>query len=301
MTFVKSHDEIQDLSVTIGCVNVRSLRNKTHDFVDNILEDKYDICMITETWLDGADDVIMTEATPSGFCFDHQPREQRAGGGVGLLCKQNFRPQRRPTLQKNTFEYCEWTLKIKNENILAVVIYRPPYSEHHLHSVTEFIKEFCDYQETIITSPHKIIIGGDFNIHCELFDDNDSNKFRDMLTKFTLTNHVQMPTHTGGHTLDLLITREHDDIIIHPIEARSFISDHCFIYAKTTFKSHPPKEKQITFRRLKAINLPEFKSDIEISELNDFGNKTVHEKAATYDRVLTDILDKHAPKITKKH
>ena len=145
-----------------------------------------------------------------------------------------------------------------------------------------------------------ILIGGDFNVHIELFENNDFKNLRDMLTTFSAVNHVHVPTHIRGHTLDLLITREHDHIIVQPPESPAFISDHCFIRCETTFKKQAPKEKEITFRRLKAINLPKFKSDIEASELSDLGNKSVHEKATTYDRVLSQILDSHAPRITKR-
>ena len=36
--------------MTVGVVNVRSIKNKTVDFVDNIINDNYDLCMVTETW-----------------------------------------------------------------------------------------------------------------------------------------------------------------------------------------------------------------------------------------------------------
>ena len=98
--------EIPTSNVIVGCVNVRSIRNKTHDFVDNVLTDDYDICMVTETWLDGADSVPATEATPGGYVFDYQPRQGRTGGGVGLLCKKEFKIIKRHTSRMESFEFC---------------------------------------------------------------------------------------------------------------------------------------------------------------------------------------------------
>ena len=288
-----------DTKVTIGCVNVRSLRNKTADFIDNIMDDNYDLCMITETWLDDTDDVIVAEATPTGFVLDHLPRVDRTGGGVGLLCRQSFRPQRQPIKQMKTFEYCEWTLKIMSEAMLVVVVYRPPYSEKHPYSVSDFVEDFSLYLETVITLPYKIIIGGDFNIHTDIIENDNSKKFGDMLTMFCLSNHVQVPTHIGGHTLDLFITRDCDEILVNPPELRYFISDHRFLRFKTIIHREAPAAKEITFRRLNSIDMTKFKEDIMASDLNIVENKNVHEKAAIYDRVLAEILDSHAPKITK--
>ena len=41
--------DIYNNKLNIGCVNIRSIRNKTTIFLDNIIDEKLDICMITET------------------------------------------------------------------------------------------------------------------------------------------------------------------------------------------------------------------------------------------------------------
>lgn len=41
----------------------------------------------------------------------------------------------------------------------------------------------------------------------------DSAKFADILELMCLTQHVRSPTHIQGHILDLVITRNFDDII----------------------------------------------------------------------------------------
>ena len=292
-------DSISSTNVVLGCVNVRSIRNKTHEFVDNIITDNYDICMITETWLDGADNVIATEATPGGYSFDYEPRRGRTGGGVGLLCKQEFKITRRITRPMDTFEFCEWTLNLRNEIITVVVVYRPPYTNLNRHTISDFTAEFGCYLESLITAPQRILIGGDFNIHMDSSDDNDTRKFNDLLSTFTLVNHVHFQTHTGGHTLDLILTRSNDNLLVNQPEAKSFISDHCFIRTVTSLIKSESHSKQITFRRINNINLTNFKSDSQASELFKLNGKSVHEKAATYDQVLAEILDAHAPMVSK--
>ena len=44
-------------------------------------------------------------------------------------------------------------------------------------------------------------------------DDPDARAFLDLLASMGLKQHVNVPTPVSGHTLDLIIMREHDLII----------------------------------------------------------------------------------------
>jgi hypothetical protein len=82
-------------------------------------------------------------------------------------------------------------------------------------------------------SKELLLILGDFNIHVDVADNLDSIKFLDMLESVGLQQHVKHPTHVGGHTLDLIITRQIDRIISVEPRADQFLSDHsstlCFL------------------------------------------------------------------------
>ena len=56
------------------------------------------------------------------------------------------------------------------------------------------------------------MITGDFNFHVDDCSDKDAAKFKDLLLEFGLQQHVNVPTHRDGHTLDLFITRKYDRI-----------------------------------------------------------------------------------------
>jgi len=62
----------------LSTVNTRSVRGKTADLLQHVLEDNIDLCLITETWLqtDG-DDVVGGELSQEGYCFDDVPRSDR--------------------------------------------------------------------------------------------------------------------------------------------------------------------------------------------------------------------------------
>ena len=162
--------------MTVGVVNVRSIKNKTVDFVDNIINDNYDLCMVTEMWLTNSDSLVVNEATPSGYYFDHVQRSDRAGGGIGIVCKSSVKPKEISAGQKKTYEVSEWILRSITDIFNVAVIYRPPYCEQNKVSITDFTAEFSSCLENIITTPHKLVIGGDFNIHVEDTGNSETNK-----------------------------------------------------------------------------------------------------------------------------
>ena len=76
-----------------------------------------------------------------------------------------------------------------------------------------FLEEFGSYLETIILSPESLILTEDYNFHVDVEDDPDARAFLDLLASMGLKQHVNVPTHVSGHTLDLMIKREHDLVI----------------------------------------------------------------------------------------
>ena len=68
-----------------SCLNVQSLRNKTSEFHDFVVENMLDVVAVTETWLESSgDEIVIAELTPAGYTFQHIPRV------VGLLYKSNL-------------------------------------------------------------------------------------------------------------------------------------------------------------------------------------------------------------------
>ena len=68
-----------------------------------------------------------------------------------------------------------------------------------------FIEEFGSYLETIILFPESFILTGDYNFHVEVNEDHDARAFLDLLASMGLKQHVNLPAHVSGHTLDLMI------------------------------------------------------------------------------------------------
>ena len=85
-----------------------------------------------------------------------------------------------------------------------------------------------------------------------------------------MKQHVTKPTHIGGHILDVIITRDTDNIVSHVDIVDPGLSDssgkvsrdHLAVTFTTKISKPAPVRKTVTFRKLSTINVQSFKSDI---------------------------------------
>ena len=196
----------RDLQFTL--VNPRSVRNKTADISDYVVTNDIDVVLMAETWLTSGDAVKHAELTPGGFNLKDNPRPSgRTGGGVGVLFKTGIQCKVLSSGELNFFEYGNYELLCQKMKVDVHVIYRPPYSEKHRVTTATFFEEFQTYLSHAVQTPHSLLIAGDFNIHMDIDTDADAIRMCDVLSMYNLTQHVTVPTHISGHTLDLIITR----------------------------------------------------------------------------------------------
>ncbi|XP_060568235.1 uncharacterized protein LOC132726859 [Ruditapes philippinarum] len=94
------------------------------------------------------------------------------------------------------------------------VIYRPPPSKQNgLNTNTFLDHEWPLFLTKYATVDNSAIIVGDLNLHLDIPDNNDTRKFTSNLDACGMHQHVQEPTHVAGHTLDVVISRETDNIV----------------------------------------------------------------------------------------
>ena len=90
-----------------------------------------------------------------------------------------------------------------------------------------FLNKFADYLESVVFSPEPLLITGDFNIHVDNINDLYASRFNNLLESVHLDQHVHCSTCSlHGHTLNLIITRQSESVIISPPTADYMISDH---------------------------------------------------------------------------
>ena len=289
---------------TLALMNCQSIRNKTTAVMDHILEHKVDIAVLTETWLQAGnrDLAVIGELELPGYKLHHRPRQHR-GGGVGVLINTVFKVKPQVCPFYSSFECMRLSIQIKSICIHLLVIYRVPPSKKNKILSTDFIEQFAELLDTLVTLKGKFIIAGDFNIHWD--KSNDESKERkelDILLKtYGLHQHVSKPTHTKGHTIDLIITRDDDNCVVSTV-VDELISDHNAVHCSLQCATPHPDKKIVQFRKLKSLNPDELNKSVSETALcttpiDNFIN--LDDLITQYQRDLTTVLDTLAPLKTK--
>lgn len=116
-----------------------------------------------------------------------------------------------------------------------------------------FFDEFSSLLKCVCIIPGNFVITGDFNIHFDNSNDSANRKLNDLLDVFNLKQHVSSSTHRGGHTLDLIITRNDDYSIMNVSTTDPGISDHFALMFNLDASKPPLPEQEVCFRKLRLL------------------------------------------------
>src|SRR3989441_2981141 len=252
-------------SLNFSCLNIRSASSISTDLdkpavLQEFLSDySIDILALTETWLTPETlPSTLNSLTPPGYSIIHSPRPQGKGGGLGLIFRSYLKVSTVSLPLFQSFESLCVRLTIASTSFTLLVIYRPPCSNSTL-----FQAEFSTLLEDLISSPSELIITGDFNFHVDDPNSPSGSSFLTLLDTFGLSQLVSFPTHTAGHTLDLLITRSSSTLFSDIDYACPSLSDHhaiLFVFSVPSHSRLPRITKLI--RNTKSINVTSFSNDI---------------------------------------
>ena len=302
-------------SLKICSINPRSVKNKTIAICDFILSNDFDVVAITETWLSNSvDKVCKSELLPNGYKMKQVPRPGKMrGGGVAIIYKSNIDFKLISSSNDatfSTFEHIDCNLVTDKTAICLSVVYRPPPSKKNGLSTNAFLEqEWPLFLSNYATIDKPVVIVGNLNFHLDKPSDRDSLKFITCLETFGLKQHVKDPTHVAGHTLDVIITRDTDNIVSN-IEVKDpalsdsngkILRDHYAVIFDTKFEKPKPIQKTVSFRKFKSINIEKFKEDLK--SLDILNAETVvsdlDEYVDSLNTSLTSLVEKHAPLQTK--
>ena len=256
--------------ITCGLINIQSVGNKTNKIKSLIEELNLDVLILTETWLsnDISDSSKIKEMIPKSHNFYHIPRENRSGGGVGVLIKKTFTKVKVMNVESfESFEYIDTKITSDNKNIRIITVYRPPNK-----SKSRFIEEMSDFLDTI-DDTSDLVLCGDFNLHFDNPKDNYVNKFKDILDNHELINNVNAPTSKSNHIIDLIIHNKSKKITKKiEIEPECTISPvHKLITFEIDIKKSAAIRKKITYRNRKNFNAENFINEC----INDVSKMTI--------------------------
>ena len=115
------------------------------------------------------------------------------------------------------------------------------------------------------------------------YRNNNTLKPNDIQGSFWLTQHVRVPSHTNGNTLDLVVSRD-DDNFVGNVTVNSMIPDHAVVHIKLSIcKPGLPKEK-VTDGKYRGIDITEI-PDLVIS-----AHSTVNNLVEQYNVNLTYLI-----------
>ena len=275
-------------------VNCHSVVNKTSDFKVELIDHKLDICALTETWIREGDVTTAVQLCPEGYSAVSIPREGKTGGGIGVVYRSDIILKSKSVYNYQSTECADFLLSFQNMSINLCVIYRPPHT-----SIAAFCNDLTDYCERNITSPGKMVIVGDVNIHTNKELHPDAVLFHETLVGLGLRNHVDFATHHLRNSLDAVMSFQ-DDSIVNTVAQGKLFSDHHWVLFNISSSSSMHRVDEIAYRKIKFISADAFAGDIshELDRMN-VDKLDLEPCLILYNSTLVKILDQHAP-IKKK-
>ena len=137
------------------------------------------------------------------------------------------------------------------------VVYRiPPFTENQL-KVPNFLENFDEFVSLVDLLPGKILLLGDLNVHYDVPSKSDVRRFSTILASNGLVQHIIGPTHRCGHTLDLVITRQDEQLVKrYTIDREQFPKDH-FMIVFLTYQNRQIRSR-IPFASIKSLTMMSF-------------------------------------------
>ena len=131
----------------------------------------------------------------------------------------------------------------------------------------------------------------DFNLH--IHDDSSAiSDFNDSLFAMGLQQNVNFSTHTGGNSLDLVITEVANGVEVHSCQPGPFVSDHCVVKVVTNVKKENVVSKTVAFRNFKEMDKSAFAKGLREMSIDCENINTFVEQ---FEIEIQKILDTHAP------
>ena len=272
-----------------------SCQEKRLAIYDFIIEQDIDMFFLQETWLkQRGDEGKLKELTPPGYSAKSYPRSYH-GGGLAIV----FRDTLSPYLTINTvfpfphlsFECFQVVLTLPKRSIRLWNVYRTHPSNKNKLTDDIFFDEFPELlTSSSLTTSSPTVIMGDLNIHFNKPSHPKTLKMNEILDRFNLSQSVSGSTHVKGNTLDAVIYRETDDVLLNSSVNHDLSSDHFSVIANLSIDVPSSKIVYRETRNLKAVDRVEFRKDLN-AHISPSQCSTVDE----LDSSLRSLLDKHAP------
>ena len=193
----------------VGILNVRSLGNKSSSVQELIASSEFDVFCAVETWHEASNSPSVILSTPDDYLCVDQPRplgpdESRPHGGICMFHHKTLRSTKHElgNFTPSTFEHLSILVTSGCQRLLVAGLYRPGSQR----TTPTFFSEFSEFLSHLSVLSYPVYLLGDLNIHLDNADLSDTTTITHLLDSFSFVQHISVPTHNRGHTLDVVIT-----------------------------------------------------------------------------------------------
>ena len=168
-------------------------------------------------------------------------------------------------------------------------IYRPPSG-----SAIKFLGELTEWLPKNALLDTNPIIMGDFNLHVNNENDDDSMNFLEMMLALGLKQNVTFDTHKSGNTLDLIFPETESKITVKSVNKGEQLLDHSIVCMVLSLQKNKYEKCVILFRDLTNLNYEELADDINIRyALGE--ERDIDTVSARFNQELSAALERHTP------
>lgn len=258
-----------------------------------------DVFTLSETHISTAEDVDQLYDIP-GYNFEKRNRNTGKGGGVAVYINDNINYVRRTDLEIGKLESIVIEIVFKNShNVLIATHYRPPNGTKHLPS---------NYNELLETSlslccaeSKDVILIGDMNVN--YLNSRDNREVKAIIQQKGLTQIIKKPTRVTQDTkslIDIIATNNPGSIAEQDVIPTS-LSDHDLVGCVRKLNNKMYTSKTVKTRNYAKYNPDNMNRDFEqVNWLPVLSLSNVNDAVNTFNGIVKDIFDKHAPIIQKR-
>ena len=289
--------------LALNCQSVRDIASTLHD---RLLDERIDIAILTETWLKEEDDeAYLSELAGNDFKIISFPRSSGRGGGIAFIIKNHL--QQLVVSKRLHFQSMEAAeLSIKTGQIIStfICVYRLHPNKKINLSFNTFFDEFPILLSEYMNKKNDFHLHGDFNLHFNKPNEFYVSKMLTLLKDHGLNQLVDTPTQRCGNILDWIIVRADSSLLSYDcVRELPGLSDHYGIFSVLSIETLKPSFRQIKYRNIKDIQMEIFQQQIHQSAQKIYIKytdcKDPSELAEITNKCLADILDQHAPLLSK--
>ena len=286
--------------------NSRSIRNKYIELFNYLVLNNVDICLLSETWLKS--NIKVTHSTYNCIRID---REDRPGGGVAILIKNNLKYEILPKINADSIENVG--IEILNESFEKIKLYSVYFPGGRSNNSNR--SKFKSGIKKILSVTGSFIICGDLNARHKDWGCLRANSWGNVLSDLTTvlpfviqnsSNPTYIPAASNANpsTLDLLLTNIPDKVS-QPVAMNNLGSDHLPVKFSISFDCLQTENFVLD---LKNTNWKTYKrslksklENIDINIDNIINSTQIDQNVDIFSKYIINSFHDSTPKIKPKY